>query len=62
MAAEQATPFAGLDPERILDAIESLGMACDGRVLALGSYENRVFRVGIEDAAPLVAKFYRPGR
>ena len=62
MAAEQATPFAGLDPERILEAIESLGMECDGRVLALGSYENRVFRIGIEDSESLVAKFYRPGR
>ena len=57
-----AVPFAGLDPERILASIEALGLACDGRVLALNSYENRVFRIGIEDAAPLVAKFYRPGR
>ena len=57
-----SAPFVGLDPERILDAIESLGLTCDGRVLALNSYENRVYRIGIEDAAPLVAKFYRPGR
>jgi len=35
---------------------------CDGRVLALNSFENRVFRIGIEDGAPLVGKFYRPGR
>lgn len=55
-------PFAELDPQRVLDAIESLGLPCDGRVLALNSYENRVYRVGIEDAAPLVAKFYRPAR
>jgi Ser/Thr protein kinase RdoA (MazF antagonist) len=56
------TPFAGLTPDAILDAIESTGLACDGRVLALNSYENRVFRIGIEDAAPLVVKFYRPQR
>ncbi len=57
-----ALPYADLDPERILDAVESLGLRADGRVLALNSYENRVFRVGLEDAAPVVAKFYRPGR
>ncbi|MDZ3823113.1 MAG: serine/threonine protein kinase [Pseudoxanthomonas sp.] len=56
------TPYAGLGPEAVLDAVESLGLDCDGRLLALGSYENRVYRVGIVDAAPLVAKFYRPGR
>lgn len=55
-------PFAALSPERILDAIEALGLQCDGRVLTLNSFENRVFRVGIEDGQPLVAKFYRPGR
>jgi Ser/Thr protein kinase RdoA (MazF antagonist) len=55
-------PFAGLTPDRILDALEGLGLACDGRLLALNSYENRVYQVGIEDAAPLVAKFYRPAR
>jgi len=35
---------------------------CDGRLLALNSYENRVFQVGLEDAEPVVVKFYRPGR
>ncbi|MBX3726326.1 MAG: serine/threonine protein kinase [Xanthomonadales bacterium] len=55
-------PYAGLGPEAVLDAVESLGLDCDGRLLALGSYENRVYRVGIADAAPLVAKFYRPDR
>ena len=45
-----------------LGAVESLGLACDGRLLTLNSYENRVYQVGIEDAAPLIAKFYRPGR
>lgn len=55
-------PYSELSPETVLDAIEALGFHCDGRSLALNSYENRVYQVGIEDAAPLVAKFYRPGR
>ena len=57
-----STPFSGLTPEAILAAVESLGLACDGRVLALNSYENRVYRIGLENAAPCVAKFYRPER
>src|SRR5581483_7283528 len=55
-------PYAGLRPELILDAVESCGMRCDGRLLALNSYENRVWQIGIEDAAPVIAKFYRPAR
>nr|WP_296748942.1 serine/threonine protein kinase [Thioalkalivibrio sp.] len=55
-------PYASLKPEVILDAVESTGLRADGRLLALNSYENRVYQVGIEDAAPVVAKFYRPGR
>lgn len=57
-----AAPYADLTPERVLAAVEALGLATDGRLLALNSYENRVYQVGIEDAAPVVAKFYRPGR
>ncbi|MDX1595091.1 MAG: serine/threonine protein kinase [Gammaproteobacteria bacterium] len=56
------TPFAGLTPETILDAVESKGRRCSGQLLALNSYENRVYQVGLEEDAPLVAKFYRPGR
>jgi Ser/Thr protein kinase RdoA (MazF antagonist) len=55
-------PFAGLGPDAIIAAVESLGIVCDGRVLALNSYENRVYRLGREGGAPLVAKFYRPNR
>ncbi len=55
-------PYASLKPEVILDAVESTGLRADGRLLALNSYENRVYQIGIEDAAPVVAKFYRPGR
>uniref|UniRef100_UPI0013D4D1C0 phosphotransferase n=1 Tax=Acinetobacter baumannii TaxID=470 RepID=UPI0013D4D1C0 len=46
----------------VLDAVESLGYLSDARVLALNSYENRVYQVGIEDGEPLIAKFYRPDR
>jgi Ser/Thr protein kinase RdoA (MazF antagonist) len=55
-------PYDGLTPDVILDAVESLGVRCDGRLQALNSYENRVYLVGLDDAAPLVAKFYRPAR
>lgn len=56
------TPYYRLDPDTVLQAIDSLGLITDGRLLPLNSYENRVYQVGIEDADPVVAKFYRPGR
>jgi len=37
-------------------------MLTDGRLLALNSYENRVYQVGIDETDPVIAKFYRPGR
>jgi Ser/Thr protein kinase RdoA (MazF antagonist) len=59
-------PYAGLTPDTVLDALASAGFAGDGRLLALNSYENRVYQVWLEDAgnapAAVVAKFYRPGR
>ena len=55
-------PYQLLTPNLILDALEAQGFQCDGRLLALNSYENRVYRVGLEDSPPIVAKFYRPGR
>jgi Ser/Thr protein kinase RdoA (MazF antagonist) len=57
-----ATPFAGLTPDAVLDAAETLGLAPDGRLFALNSYENRVYRLGREDHSPVVLKFYRAGR
>jgi Ser/Thr protein kinase RdoA (MazF antagonist) len=54
--------YAELTPDRILDAVESRGLRVDGRLLALNSYENRVYQVGIEEQSPIVAKFYRPER
>ena len=54
--------FSGLSPDTVLDALQSLGLYGDGRLLALNSYENRVYQVGMEDTAPVIVKFYRPGR
>ena len=62
-AAKQAAhPFSSLGPSRVLDAIESVGLRGDGRLLALNSYENRVYQVGREEGEPVVVKFYRPAR
>ena len=55
-------PYDRLTPDAIIAAVESLGRVSDRRILALSSYENRVYQVGIEDGAPLVVKFYRPQR
>lgn len=57
-----AVPYEDLGPATVLAAVESVGPLCDGRLLALNSYENRVYQVGVEDETPLVVKFYRPGR
>ncbi|MBR9910745.1 MAG: serine/threonine protein kinase [Gammaproteobacteria bacterium] len=55
-------PYESLTPDTVLDAVEQQGHICDGRILALNSYENRVYQVGIEGQQPLIAKFYRPQR
>jgi len=55
-------PFARLDPQTVLEAVESVGLCGDGRLLALNSYENRVYQVGLEEGGPVVVKFYRPER
>ena len=62
MTADNPHPYDRLRPEVILDAVDSTGLRTDARMLALNSYENRVYQIGIEDAAPVVVKFYRPGR
>jgi Ser/Thr protein kinase RdoA (MazF antagonist) len=54
--------YSGLTPDRLLDAVDKCGYQTDGRLLALNSYENRVYQIGIEDGTPIIAKFYRPGR
>lgn len=55
-------PYDALGPDTVIDAVESAGFRSDARLLALNSYENRVYQVGLEEATPLIAKFYRPGR
>ncbi len=60
--SDETSAYQDLGPDQILDAVDSAGYRCDGHFLALNSYENRVYQVGIEAATPLVAKFYRPGR
>ncbi|MBU0601304.1 MAG: serine/threonine protein kinase [Gammaproteobacteria bacterium] len=60
--ATSQQPYADLTPEAVLDALEAAGFAVDGRLLALNSFENRVYQVGVDDAPPMIAKFYRPGR
>jgi Ser/Thr protein kinase RdoA (MazF antagonist) len=62
MNENAVSSFAGLTPDLVLDALESLGLYSDGRLLALNSYENRVYQVGMEEGPPLVVKFYRPQR
>ncbi len=57
-----ATPFSTLTPDLLLDALDSIGLRPDGRLLALNSYENRVYQMFMEEGAPLVVKFYRAGR
>jgi len=54
--------YSTLTPELILDAVESRGFRCDGRLLALNSFENRVYQIWLDDGASIVGKFYRPGR
>lgn len=56
------TPYASLTPDLMLDAVSACGLWPDGRLLALNSYENRVWQIGLEESAPVIAKFYRRGR
>lgn len=57
-----AHPYSLLIPDKVLAAIESEGILCNGQLLALNSYENRVYQIGVEDSEPVIAKFYRPER
>jgi Ser/Thr protein kinase RdoA (MazF antagonist) len=60
--ADLKETYDELTPDIIISAVESLGLYSDARILALNSYENRVYQVGIEDNTPVIAKFYRPLR
>lgn len=55
--------FEALTPDAVMDAAErAAGRRASGICRPLTSYINRVYEVGMEDGAPLIAKFYRPGR
>jgi Ser/Thr protein kinase RdoA (MazF antagonist) len=56
------TPYDGLSPDCILDALESAGFQPTGGLLALNSFENRVYQIELDDGEFVVAKFYRPER
>jgi len=59
-------PYDALTPDVVMDALASIGLDGDGRLMALSSYENRVYQLWLEEphdgASAVVAKFYRPGR
>ncbi|WP_043532320.1 serine/threonine protein kinase [Litchfieldella xinjiangensis] len=55
-------PFERLSPQRIVEAVESLGMWLPGEPFTLNSYENRVFMVSDDERRRWVVKFYRPER
>ncbi len=62
--------YETLTPDLVLDALASVGLHGDGRLMALSSYENRVYQVHLEASVGkagaagdvVVAKFYRPER
>lgn len=54
--------FTSLNPDLILDAIESKGIYPESGLLALNSYENRVYQFKADDNKRYVVKFYRPKR
>jgi len=62
MPEELKQDYTDLTPETILSAVESLGYEGSGRLLALNSYENRVYRCELESGGAIIAKFYRPNR
>jgi Ser/Thr protein kinase RdoA (MazF antagonist) len=68
METGQRAPYSGLTPDVVLDALDTVGLRGDGRLLGLNSYENRVYQVWLEDSdtvtagTSIVVKFYRPLR
>jgi Ser/Thr protein kinase RdoA (MazF antagonist) len=59
-------PYETLTPDVVLDALASVGLHGDGRLMGLSSYENRVYQAHLEEPCQghdaVVVKFYRPGR
>ena len=61
-SASDQHPYDALTPDLVLDALDVTGLRGDGRLLALNSYENRVYQARLENGGAVVLKFYRPGR
>lgn len=57
-----ASDYQGLTPDVILNAIENIGIYPETGLLALNSYENRVYQFRCDQANRYVVKFYRPDR
>ena len=59
-------PFETLTPDLVQDALSSVGLWGDGRLMALSSYENRVYQAHLDEPvqghSAVVLKFYRPER
>ncbi len=59
-------PYTALTPGKVMDALSGLGLWPDGRLMALSSYENRVYRAQLDEPVQghgsVVVKFYRPER
>ncbi len=67
MASSDASrDFAALNPDAIIDSVESLGLQSDARIFPLNSYENRVYQIGLEEntdyGSKIIGKYYRPNR
>lgn len=63
---QETHEFSALNPDLIIDSVESLGLLSDARIFALNSYENRVYQIGLEENPDhkqrLIGKYYRPNR
>ncbi len=62
MKEQPSQDFFKLTPDQVLDAIESVGLLPQAALLALNSYENRVYQFRDDDENKYVVKFYRPER
>jgi Ser/Thr protein kinase RdoA (MazF antagonist) len=59
---DSAFHYQALTPDLILTAIETLGIYPETGLLALNSYENRVYQFRCDRGLRYVVKFYRPER
>jgi len=62
MSKQATQSFFQLTPDHVLDAIEISGIEPQVSLLALNSYENRVYQFRDYNEKKYVAKFYRPDR